>query len=276
MESQLPRATAKLNRALAHFQNLKSDVTEFFDTRSYRVVPEFNHDHTQGDLRLELNGAPKRWGLVIGDCVHNLRSALDHAVNELAVHHTGSDTPPDDDKLQFPILTDRLRRDGTNTWDHACRRYRIDTNHLSQAAIDVIEAAQPYHRTGDTWALRWIQHLDDTDKHRTVNPVPVVIDRALFSLTGDLPIDNEGHTPTLVMKRPFVFEDQAIVGGFTSKTPCPNVDVDCELAMQIGVSELPLPNGATTTLAYEPLFARLGNATGRLLNNLSLVVTPRT
>jgi hypothetical protein len=32
---------------------------------------------------------PLRWSAIIVDCVQNLRSALDHLVNELAVHRAG-------------------------------------------------------------------------------------------------------------------------------------------------------------------------------------------
>ncbi len=49
----------------------------------------------------------RRWGLITGDSVHNLRSALDHLVWQLACHKTGGpDLPgvPDSEKhtVQFP------------------------------------------------------------------------------------------------------------------------------------------------------------------------------
>lgn len=274
MDTRLPRATAKHDWALSHFKKLKQDITDLLDMRSYRVVPEFNDDYTEGELRLELDGAPERWGLMIGDCVHNLRSCLDHAVNELSVLHTGLDPPPHDKKLQFPILTDRTDKGGGKAWGNACDRYRIDTDHLSQRVIDVIEAAQPYHRTDDTWALRWIQYLDNTDKHRTLNPVAVMPSSASLELVGTLPIDGEGYGPTLIVKQPFVFQDHAVIGGFTSKVPCPDVRVKCELAIQIGLDQLPLPNGDTHAFTYEALFARMGNSVGRLLNKLRFAITP--
>src|SRR4051794_32749877 len=45
-----------------------------------------------------------RWSLVAGDCVHNLRSALDNLIYAIAIYQSRQNPPPDDKSLQFPIV----------------------------------------------------------------------------------------------------------------------------------------------------------------------------
>src|SRR6202043_2947882 len=47
---------------------------------------------------------PARWGALVGDCVHNLRSTLDHIVWDLS---GGTGNAPDDS--EFPVFIDFLK-----------------------------------------------------------------------------------------------------------------------------------------------------------------------
>jgi hypothetical protein len=101
------------------------------------------------------------WGPIIGDAVHNLRSALDHLAWQLAVPSARATTPR---RIEFPIFLDDPATDreirGALTKKLNCLRPE------SQAIID---GAQPY-KTGDRHHPLWLlQTLWNTDKHRTLH-----------------------------------------------------------------------------------------------------------
>ena len=80
------------------------DVTSFLETKPYGLVREI--DAAAG--RIVFRGTaskpcPEIWSVLIGECLHNLRSALDYMVWDLVILETGK--PPVGDKTQFPIFT---------------------------------------------------------------------------------------------------------------------------------------------------------------------------
>ena len=76
-------------------------------TESYSVPLIKDSDEDSGDLHLrmpDIPDIPESWGLIIGDALHNFRSALDAAWWQLAIAHLGR-KPPEDEagKVQFPL-----------------------------------------------------------------------------------------------------------------------------------------------------------------------------
>jgi hypothetical protein len=94
----------------------------------------------------------QRWALVIGDCVHNLRCALDHLALQLA----GGD--PTDTTTMFLISDDAVRY-------HADAKRRL--KRVPTPMRERIESLQPFHAADPTHTDLWaINALDNTDKHR--------------------------------------------------------------------------------------------------------------
>jgi hypothetical protein len=99
--------------------------------------------------------------LMIGDCVHNLRSALDHLVYQLAVLNGTSKSAAE--KTMFPIC---LRKTGPGGFED---RVRISLKpFISGTALAEVEKCQPYEaypvpNEADIWILH---QLDIIDKHR--------------------------------------------------------------------------------------------------------------
>jgi hypothetical protein len=99
--------------------------------------------------------------LLIGDCIHNLRSALDHLAYQLAVlNGTGAIAA---EKTMFPVC---LTKDGQAGFDERVRRSLEPF--ISNAALAEIEKCQPYKaypipHEADIWVLH---RLDIIDKHR--------------------------------------------------------------------------------------------------------------
>lgn len=104
-----------------------------------------------------------RWGVRIGEVIHNLRSALDHLAWQLALAHLRREpTEEEASFIHFPIAKSKgdfksLQVLGFITTDHA----------------DLLRPHQPYHGGGDPTKhpLAVLNRLSNHDKHRVVQTV---------------------------------------------------------------------------------------------------------
>lgn len=268
MNYVLAGARAKIERAREHFENLKSEADAFLQAEPYRLVPERDDDKVSARVHFDREPPYDRWGLILGDCVHNLRSALDHAVQEVAAAFTGQDPPPDYGQLQFPILTE------ADYWTAKSRRYQIDTNHLPSAAIDIIEAAQPYHRGDKTWPFLVVQNFDNADKHRKLAVTVLALQRGMqVSVSGDFTIAEDGQVgPTITIPHALItgaVEQNAVAASADD----PDVDMDAEVTLAVHVGDVPLPDGSRARYRLTPLVNTLGNRTTEVVNNLAATIS---
>lgn len=119
-----------------------------------------------------------RWGILIGEIVHNIGSALDNLTWELAQPLPAQPDPSATNKvrnayrrhlgeLAFPFIKER------QYWSNACDKYLYFIPDPVVRAV--LEEAQPFYaweRYGtdpDTHALEIVHKLWNRDKHRTVN-----------------------------------------------------------------------------------------------------------
>jgi hypothetical protein len=156
-----PWPGVKIARAQEHLNALASRVGLWVATQPFSTVGNLADDQLSWSLRLIVTAPPPilEWATDLGDCVHNLRSALDAAVWDFCT--LGGREPVSPTQIQFPIVTqlDRWASD-------AARR-------LAGASDDVIERiriVQPMmrsdtERSGDPLLL--LQHLSNLDKHRS-------------------------------------------------------------------------------------------------------------
>src|SRR5437763_15177075 len=82
---------AKIERAKQHIRDLDARIDSFRESRSYITFADKQSE--EGESRLHLTIKPRlpvEFGLIAGDAVHNLRSALDHTACQLGV--AGGDT----------------------------------------------------------------------------------------------------------------------------------------------------------------------------------------
>ena len=91
------------DRARDHLDALEREF-DAFERDAYRIrhdVERFGREHV---YRVKaLRKTRPQWGPVIGDCLHNAASALDHLAYQLAILHTGP-LPPDLARdTHFPI-----------------------------------------------------------------------------------------------------------------------------------------------------------------------------
>lgn len=179
---------AKLRRADLHLQELNAKIREYMDAGHASISESYDPGNYSFEVRIEAAEPPNRllWGVILGDVIHNLRSALDHLVWQLVL--LGAERIPGR-QHQFPIaLTEAEYLGGRGL------RERM----LAGVAEDhraVIDRVQPF-RLGDNasgHSLAHLKRLSNTDKHRVL-PVTAFTTQAPLAedfTFGDIPDDCE-------------------------------------------------------------------------------------
>lgn len=160
MPLDLTSVEAKFARAKTHLETYRSELIHWRDGKPYRISPERSVDFTRYYLVLHVEKRPDLlgWTLIIGDCIHNLRCALEHLVYAIAVHESGQNPPPRGNRLAFPIA------DGPDVFRDDARRIAG----LSGPVRAAIESVQPYNRTNPITppALALLRDFANRDKHK--------------------------------------------------------------------------------------------------------------
>jgi hypothetical protein len=122
------------------------------------------------------------FSLIIGDCLHNLRAALDNLAYDLAVAHTGKEPLPSKfaSRSEFPIFTDKN-----------LPKFFDVLGGVAPSAQAEIEGLQPYHR-GEKLRhdfLWQLNKLSNIDKHRL--PHPTVVATAAFGYIAPMGVEVE-------------------------------------------------------------------------------------
>ena len=135
----------KLKRASEHNQTLYKELSAWYKSDPYRLIKEYDPETRRHVSIFELDSEKRpnleRWSLVSADCVHNLRTALDHAAYAIAAVKTGQNPPPCWDKVKFPIA------DADHKFREAMNRYGLSFLQESDLAMwAAIESFQPYKR----------------------------------------------------------------------------------------------------------------------------------
>jgi len=150
----------KIGRAQEHFRIFDSELGEWTESKPYSILQKSDPEGCRHTLVLELKRPfpADKWSLIAGDCIHNLRCALDHLVYALAVKNSGTNPPQDANRLQFPIASSLEQFE----------KQRDRIKGLSDKAQTFIEQRQPYNvRTKKMPPqLAILSGLDNADKHR--------------------------------------------------------------------------------------------------------------
>ena len=154
----------KLRRAAEHLTMLDEQIDDWLDG-AYHYFSELNPQTGEKHIRVRvLNPPPATLRLLIGDCLHNLRSALDNLAYELAVaHHRGPLPYPFFQTSEFPIFKRPMNPDE--------RRKKIGCIHPRAQVI--IRKLQPYQHRVTYWLdpLWQLHQLNNVDKHRLPNVI---------------------------------------------------------------------------------------------------------
>jgi len=148
-------AYLKLERARAHIYELEARLKEFVGREPYAAAIEQNQDGSLS-LFLELREPlPQPLGLVIGDAIHNIRTALDHATWALV----GLDRGTQDRWTKLPASS-------TNQVDYEsmCRGMKTPRDDTKNFLVGL--KVYP----GGNENLLAIHQLDNMDKHQVLVP----------------------------------------------------------------------------------------------------------
>src|SRR5215813_1695318 len=150
------RLASKVERAERHLFDLREQWAAFLESNPYPI--RFEDDPQTGDRTYyvvsvaEIPDDPIK--MIIGDAVHNLRSALDHIAHELVCIGKGSRGPFK--WVYFPIAEDSAKY-------HSEKGAKVKG--MRQDAIHAIDLIEPYG--SGAFGLLWYLHqLDIIDKHR--------------------------------------------------------------------------------------------------------------
>lgn len=170
---------SKVNRAREHLNSLEEAERTFLAQKPYRTATTREGNDVVVRVH-DLASIPPGLSLIVGDAVHNARTALDHVVMQLAMQGRGTlerapSTDREERRLSFPVTDD----------DAGFKRWARDVEpYLSDSAIAVIEALQGFrlleqlekdhgHLEEDERAsyllldpLARLHRLDNHDKHR--------------------------------------------------------------------------------------------------------------
>jgi hypothetical protein len=225
MRISLDDAWDKLRWAKRHFDGLQNEIQPFEQRDSHSIRVEVDVD--AGKYEFFVTGLPEPhpdWGLMIGDCVHNARTALDYLMVRLWALITGQD-PKDVAHIQFPIYDDPRKFASAVAGQRGELRF---SGYLAH-----IEALQPFNawnpsiwgfERGQTspllpFALGRLALLDNLDKHRVVHATwNGVRFGGYFGLAEDAP---EGFKPISGSTTMDPLENGAEIGHYLFEAPLP-------------------------------------------------------
>lgn len=164
MKPSLSGPRAKIERANEHLRVLDTETARFYEEtategKPYVVESEFRPESSEYVFFINPKREPPlRLGILLGDFAHNLRSALDHLICQLALLNG----PTDCSTTQFPICCKPTRfNELAGNWLKG-----VSTRHRA-----AIEEAQPYESgEPEKHALAILDWVDRIDKHRSVHP----------------------------------------------------------------------------------------------------------
>jgi hypothetical protein len=167
MTLDLSGPAAKLDRAEYHLDTLIDEVRQVMELNGQPMETRYNPlDETHSFIFKEAQPIPSTdWGVILGDAVNNMRSALDHLVAVLVAdaNHQVHSTH------QFPIF------DTPNDWQRRVinppRNRRGQLDFVDASYIAIIEEVQPYQPTTGLPSLAVLRSFSNTDKHRLIHAV---------------------------------------------------------------------------------------------------------
>ena len=146
----------KIERAKAHDQTLHDEFASLFPESVFVIQLEIHDNGLRHVYRAKDPPVlDERFSAIVGDCIHNLRSALDHLAYQLVLVCEGEPNR----HTQFPIRN--------NPPIELNQRTLPDISPgVSNEIRNVLEAVQPYSRSELNHGLDLLRDLDNIDKHR--------------------------------------------------------------------------------------------------------------
>jgi hypothetical protein len=208
LDASLRGTRLKISRASEHLQCLAKVFDDDCKASNYSFDPQVVDGGSKHLYRAK-GSIPvnDQWSAFVGDCAHNLRSALDHLACQLVIANGHSPTsrtsfpilhssPSTTDCFQFPQWAKRPRR-------------RIPTDFniaggVDPVALRMIEEVQPYKQSETGELLGVLGDLDNTDKHRELVVVASAIHAAQTHYESTPVVANFGESINMQINPPSI------------------------------------------------------------------------
>jgi hypothetical protein len=227
----------RIRRGKDQLRELLADMTEFGRNirqgESFEITPEKDLDSSKYVHKLRVLDAPpyERWGVFIGEIVHNARSPLDQIICALCM---SNNTKPDR-KTAFPVFDDPdkykfgfARKGGPRDFETSGAR---KVKGVGPNVLTEIEGLQPYHKHATGRGLFLLDQLWRVDKHL----VPIGgLGRAAFRMGAAADYTEDRSKLLFVPEEEFPYETGARAA--TSDNP---VKVHLRFAFEVHFKEGP-------------------------------------
>jgi hypothetical protein len=218
---------AKLDRAEEHLHAVQAEIAQWLNSCRYESFPERGGQTARvGVALLRIGPEPytTRWAVIIGDCLSNIRSALDHLIYSFAKFNAANDPTPDIDSLAFVIA------DSPEKFREAAKgRLRG----FKQGFVDLVESFQPYRRKHPVLPplLALIRDLSNADKHRLLQVAAAGIAQIDVTYLG-----TAGVGTKMGGVNPEPIEKNTVVCFIESSEPDPNLAVHAvNVSIQVAI-----------------------------------------
>jgi len=232
----------KVNRAEDQISALSRQIDEWFVQNKFEYEAILLEEDKGVKIVLKkFKEVPQLdcWSLLFGECIHNLRSALDNLAFALAC--LKKDPPENAKGIFFPIFEDAA--------DFA-KKARRCTSQLSDESAKIIEMLQPFNRDGsgrcgrpEDDALLMLQLFNNLDKHQ----IPSVALFAPHDLIYDIAVEfhNKAHADENLPPNAVVSNKPIVPGEFLveykTTQPVKKVEYHIEGVVMVAVSGLAQP-----------------------------------
>jgi hypothetical protein len=237
-KASLEGVDAKLGRARTHLQTLYDELNAFLGQSPppHEVVEHIDREARTFAASLKVVEEPDeaKWGVVLGDFLHNCRSALDHLVCQLVVL---SGNKPGRDN-QFPIALSGptywcARKDGTSSVRDRMLR---GVDEELRTAIDL---TQPYRGgyAAKDHSLACLADLSNADKHRLIHPTFFAVEQPDPS-SFEVLSNDEGAVAHIEFNSGTLEDGATVVKAqFVTTDPNAKVHMKAEIPVFIGFGE---------------------------------------
>ncbi len=181
MTHPLDGTRLKIVRAEEHLDTLDGENRAYMDDQPYEIVHERDEERSSDVYRFHVRQPPPlRLSILMGDCLHNLRSGLNHLAWQLVFADSGTPTTQTD----FPIFK------AESDFRAHKKRKKAPTGvagGVSQQAAALIERLQPYNKTDGSPEEHplWILHYrNNVDKHRRLSLTTLGTSNTQITLTN--------------------------------------------------------------------------------------------
>jgi len=235
---------AKLAHAEGHIDLLRTEIAKA-GAPDPNVIPlHRQYERDQGAVVYRLGRViqiDEAWSLIVGDAVHNLRSALDHLMWQLAKRHLGRvPTEKEAKSIQFPVIY-RVK-------DFSSDRF---LRYVNPDDVARLKPYQPYKRLkkGELYPLPKLVRLSNIDKHRQLHLLVTRPHKSALTNRSDAYVDcvarpilipggGYAHVHVIAPGRNPRPNDPVLLIFVTPTGPNPDVDFNMSLTAFVGMGRL--------------------------------------